>query len=107
MRIYQINGKRDIERLQFLSYGYLEQIAKELGRDVVVDRSIYDLVWQDDMGDMSLEEIYYAFNRDNRPNKFSRSLSVSDVVEIMHNEDPAKNGFWFCDSFGWKKLDKF
>ena len=48
-----------------------------------------------------LECLFGEFNWDDRPADYTgRSLSVSDVVTI--------NGVaYFCDSFGWKKLDTF
>ena len=45
-----------------------------------------------------LESMFTKFNI-NHPKDFrGHSLSVSDVVYI-------NNGYWFCDDFGWKKIN--
>ncbi len=103
LRLYQINERRDKDRVMFMSFAALEDLSRRSSRPVI-DRSIYDLVWEGDLGDVDLDEVFYIFNSENRPNKCSRSLSVSDIVEVMHNPDENKNGVWFCDSFGWKKV---
>lgn len=47
-----------------------------------------------------LELIYRKHNADDRPHSHRmRSLSVSDLVELEGS------GTWFCDSFGFKKID--
>lgn len=46
-----------------------------------------------------LEKIYIKFNLDHPADYRGRSLSVSDLVAL---ED---TGTYFCDSFGWKKIN--
>ena len=51
-----------------------------------------------------LEDVYAMFN-ETCPESFTgHSLSVSDIVEI-ENSDIVEKGFYFCDSFGFKKID--
>ena len=61
----------------------------------------YDRVYEFDMEsscDLTLDDIYEIFNM-HRPEDFhGHSLSVSDVSET-------DDGFYYCDSFGWKTLD--
>lgn len=52
----------------------------------------------------SLEDVFGAFNF-NRPDDYhARSLSVSDIVEVKTAEN-MEPGFYFCDSFGFQKVD--
>ena len=46
-----------------------------------------------------LEKLYYIFNCNHPSDYRGRSLSVSDLVAL---ED---TGTYFCDSFGWKKIN--
>ena len=45
----------------------------------------------------ALEELFFILNCMHPADYHTRSLSVSDVVEI-------NNKFYYCDSFGWKNL---
>ena len=48
--------------------------------------------------------MYRKFNLD-RPRDFQgRSLSVSDIVEVK-NSKTIEDGFYFCDSFGFQKVE--
>lgn len=97
VRIYQINSDRD---RACVIYGNFISALEKVGK---IDSGIYDCVYEyqnpyiDD-----LEEIYKEFNT-NPPADFKgRSLSVSDVVEVVSSWsiDP---GFYFCDSIGFKR----
>lgn len=46
-----------------------------------------------------LEELFFILNCMHPADYHTRSLSVSDVVEINNN-------FYFCDSFCWRPLSK-
>lgn len=52
----------------------------------------------------SLEDVFTIGNTDQPPGYYGRSISVSDVIEICEGKD---TGFWFVDSFGFKRLDDF
>ena len=47
--------------------------------------------------EMILEDLFYAFNMDHPSDFRGHSLSVSDVVAL-------DGELWYCDSFGWKKI---
>lgn len=51
-----------------------------------------------------LEDVFRICNTDLPYGYHGHSLSVSDIVEVCHGED---KGFYFVDSFGFKKLDDF
>lgn len=106
VRIYQINPDHDTERLIFANSEFLKKYHSDSAGHALLNLSIYDEVWAGDMIVKSLDEIFAMFNRDDRPNPTTmRALSVSDIVEISHNPALSLNGSWFCDSFGWKKID--
>ena len=52
----------------------------------------------------NLEGVFLLCNTDHPPGYCGHSLSVSDVVEVCEGKD---RGFYFVDSFGFKKLDDF
>ena len=71
--------------------------CKEVYKKVYERTDTVQDIWVDER---YLECLFGEFNTDHPADYTGRSLSVSDVVTI--------NGVaYFCDSFGWKKLDTF
>lgn len=101
IKIYQINAKRDLNRLMFENTNVIKAIT---GTDNV-DAKIYDLVYvNNNMPETDLDGIFYNFNY-NRPKDFrGRSLSVSDVIGI-ENAESMKTGYYFVNNFGFKKIE--
>ena len=96
IKIFQINMDRDKNKVKFMPYKFIKEF----------DFSIYDEVWSGEEPDGcdDLEGIYEVFNL-YLPNDFKgHSLSVSDIVQII-GSDKKSNGYYFCDSIGWRKLD--
>lgn len=56
---------------------------------------------EDDAMDV-LDRLFEIFNIERPGNFKGHSLSVSDVVEF-----PESNTAYFCDSFGWEKIEEF
>lgn len=98
INIYQIDTKRDSKRICFFGLDETEKLTDEKG----VNSSIYDKVFSGDVECNGLEDVYRKFNNDHPKGYRARSLSVSDVVEIT---DGGKKGFYFCDNFGFQKID--
>ena len=98
--IYQINRERDKNRVMFCGFAEKEKLTGE----TEVDPQIYDLVYTGEVCCRSLEDIFHIFNGEYPPDYKARSLSVSDVVEIVDSKNIEK-GFYFCDTFGYKKID--
>ncbi len=97
IRIYQIDMDKDVERVQFKN---LENTLNIAGR---VNPAIYSQVYANVCDCNNLEDVYCKFNVGERPTGFTgHSLSVSDIVEILDEEN---KGTYFCDSFGFKKID--
>jgi len=99
IRIYQVNHDRDKDNVGFMSYDTLPRFqgAQEPNPE------IYDKVFEGLVDCSSLEGIYAKFNTDHPAGYCGRSLSVSDIVEVMEAPD-TESGFYFCDSFGFKSV---
>lgn len=94
VKIYQINSDRDSNGVKYWGFDYLPKFQD----DGNVDATLYDQVFDADMDEMSLEEIFYRFNHEKHPLYRGHSLSVSDVVVT-------EKGTFFCDSFGYKEIE--
>lgn len=70
-----------------------------------VDASIYDRVFDGSVNCKDLEEVYEMFNVKHCTGYVGRSLSMSDVVEVVSCTNPSiEKGFYYCDSIGFKKI---
>ena len=96
--IYQIDPDRDENNVAFLNYENLERFqgSAELRSE------IYDKVFEGKVDCGTLEKVYQMFNLDHPDGYRGRSLSVSDVVEVVGKE---KSTFHFCDSIGFREVD--
>lgn len=92
-KIYQINSKRDVNRVKFEGLDLLERYQCSSA----VDPYIYDEVFSAEIDETDLEQIYQRFNTAGHPLHRGHSLSVSDVVV---ND----NGAFFCDSIGFQPI---
>lgn len=102
IRIYQINLDRDN---QFLAFAGTDILYDILGR-VEVDSSIYDPVFNGTTRKKTLEGVFTQFNVDRPKDFYGRSMSVSDVLEIVTAvpQTHLAPGFYFCDSYGWRRI---
>ena len=100
IRIYQINLGRDEKRIAFQGLDALKQL-QEIEE---ISSSIYDCVFSGKVNCSGLEDVFQKFNIDHPDGYSGRSLSVSDVVEIVDAEDVGK-GFYYCDNVGFSKVD--
>lgn len=95
MSEYAIYHVKD-EKWRDLAFRSYDDIMKEFG---VINRWDYECVYAfKSKKPLSLDDIYYIFNMQLPSDYMAHSMSVSDVVETP-------DGFYFCDSFGWQKLD--
>lgn len=99
IRIYQINTEKDGGKTVFRN---LADTRKVTGQEEI-DASVYEKVFDGDIGTENPEEIYQAFNLSPPEEYAGRSLSVSDVVGI---DCGGENGteYYFCDDFGFQKI---
>ena len=99
IKIYQVNMERDENRVAFMGY---DSLAKFQGSPDV-DSRIYDKVFEGEVNCFTLEKLYQIFNTEHPAGYKGRSMSVSDVVEIVDG-NTGKSYFHFCDSFGFKDI---
>ena len=99
IRIYQINMERDLNRVAFSSYDQLEKYQDSSE----IDSKIYDKVYEGAVEASGLEDVYRVFNLEHPSGYHGRSLSVSDIVEVIDG-DSEEPGFHYCDSFGFQKV---
>ena len=98
IRIYQINLKRDTNNVAFMNWDFLEKVKGSQA----VDSKIYDKVFDGEVDCKTLEDVYRMFNLNHPKDYKGRSLSVSDVVEVIKDEETSD--FNFCDSIGCKQI---
>ena len=99
IKIYQINMDRDTNRIAFSG---LEQLEKYQGSSEI-DSGIYDEVFSGEVTCAGLEDVFRVFNLEHPRGYTGRSLSVSDIVQVVSSTDVAP-GFYFCDSFGFQEV---
>lgn len=95
IRIYQINYELDRRNLAYQ------------GLQTVLDRSngkipaqIYECVYEGELEAKTLEDVFFILNEAKPADYRTRSLSVSDVVEVVHSEE--SSSFYFCDIVGFQ-----
>ena len=99
IKIYQVNMERDKNRVAFMGY---DSLSKFQGSPDV-DSQIYDKVFEGEVNCFTLEKLYQIFNCEHPAGYKGRSMSVSDVVEIVDGST-GKSYFNFCDSFGFQRV---
>lgn len=96
--IYQINLEKDMERVAFSG---LEQLKRLYGKEAI-DGSIYEEVFYDEVDAETLEDVFGMFNLNHPEGYKGRSLSVSDIVEVIDGGE--HTGSFFCDNVGFKEV---
>lgn len=95
IRIFQIDHEKNNQHRMFKGYEETQRLGG-------VDAATYHQIYGGIVNCKTLEDVYALCNTDHPPGYLGRSLSVSDVVEICSGDD---KGFYFCDSFGFQKID--
>ena len=96
--IYQVNMGRDHNRVAFQSIDELERFQGSSE----IESEIYDKVFEGEVSCENLEDVYRMFNLDHPKGYKGRSLSVSDVVEVIGAD--VESTYNFCDSIGFQKV---
>ena len=89
--IYQVNMGRDHNRVAFQSLDGLERFQSSSE----IESEIYDKVFEGEVSCENLEDVYRMFNIDHPKGYKGRSLSVSDVVEVIGAD--GESTYNFCD----------
>ena len=95
--IYQVNLDRDEKGIAFSGYSRLEK------HNIEVQFYVYDLVYSAKMNFDNLEQIFEVFNMARPDDYKGRSLSVSDVVEIVDSDTMGK-GLYYVDDIGFTQI---
>ena len=95
IRVFQINNEKDENNIMFRGFS---DVQKKGGIDPTIYRQVYGGL----VNCSDIEGVFAMCNTKHPPGHFGHSMSVSDVVEICDGED---KGFYYCDSFGFKKTD--
>lgn len=77
IKIYQVNMDRDEKRVAFENLDRLES------QNLPIDSSIYDTVFDGEVDGDTLEDVFRIFNIERPEGYQGRSLSVSDIVEVV------------------------
>lgn len=99
IKIWQIQHESDTNGVLFDNTDKLRR--KKIP---VVDSTPYAVVFAGHVQAETLEDVFIIFNCSFPEHYFSRSLSVSDVVEVVTATQKVEAGFYFCDSLGFKKV---
>ena len=97
IRIFQINHDRDAQHVKFCG---LEEMGERK-----IDPSAYDRVFVGEIEGKTMEDVFARFNTVGHPLHRGHSLSVSDIVELQEPVGDLAAGFYFCDNFGFQKVD--
>ena len=105
IKIFQINRERDPD---FLKFKGLTDLHFRTGSPNP-NPAIYDKVFDGCVDAKTLEDVFVLFNQDQRPENFAgHSLSISDVVVVeQSNSCVVPLGSYYCDTWGWPKLQEF
>lgn len=99
IRIYQVNMKRDEKRVAFEG---LEDMERFQGSREV-NSAIYDRVFDGTVECNTLRDVFQKFNIDHPAEYRGRSLTTSDVVEVVSAE-VVEPGLYFCDRYDFKRI---
>ena len=100
IKIHQISIDRDINRVMVMSL----KATKKFQHADKIDRNIYDEVFSGSVDCRNLGDVFMVFNLYHPEVYRGRSLSVSDVVEVIESET-TEPGYYFCDSFCFQKIE--
>ena len=96
IRIYQMELSQDTQNAVFRS---CIEIQSQYGGRIPAE--LYRNVYEGTIEAENLEDVFYIFNMDHPENYRARSLSMSDVVEII---EEGYSTFYICDTFGFKEV---
>lgn len=98
IKIYQINMERDHKNVCFMGYDLLPKFQGGFE----INSTIYDKVFDGEIRCNNLEEVFQRFNLNHPEGYKARSLSKSDIVEVV--SDNGKSSFHYVDTFGFKSV---
>jgi hypothetical protein len=100
INIYQINIDRDIDNRAYMDTDHLNHFFGSAD----MKSELYDKVFSGEVECETLDDVYRKFNIEKPEGYRGRSLSISDIVEVLESESE-KNGFYFCDRIGFNQVN--
>lgn len=97
IRIYQIEMSLDEKHVAFMPYAYMQEKYPE-----GIPAELYRLVYEYESVAVNLERLFYIFNMEHPADYRARSMSLSDVVEVIDPEKGSK--FYLCDIIGFREV---
>ena len=95
--IYQVIPELDRTRMLYNNIEFIRKV-----HNGIVPAEAYEMVYEGEVKAETTEDIFFVFNVKFPKDYKGRSLSVSDVVEIINSD--GKNEFYFCDTIGFKRI---
>ena len=96
--LYQIIPELDTDKLMFNNLSYMRcAYGKE------IPAQLYEQVFCGDVDAKSIEDVFAVFNINFPKDYRGRSMSVSDVLEVI--ETPKESRFYYCDSVGFEEVE--
>ena len=94
IKIFQIDREKDKNGVKFMELDRLEKLQGTTD----IDASLYKEVFDAEVDEEDLEDVYTRFITRWHPLFRGHSMSISDVVKT-------EDGAYFCDLVGFKKID--
>lgn len=96
IRIYQIEMSLDEHNVAFRSYAEMQEKYPS-----GISESLYRMVYEGVVPTKELSVVFYIFNMAHPQDYRARSLSVSDVIEVVEEN---RSTFYFCDTVGFREV---
>ena len=97
IRLYQIVLELDEQCLAFRDMAYFRSVYGE-----EIPAELYEMIFCGEVDISTPEDAFRMFNIDHPEGYKGRSMSMSDVLEIVRT--PAESDFYFCDSVGFEQV---
>ena len=95
--LYQIISELDSDRMMFVDLSHMRSVY---GKEIPAQ--LYETIYTGEVDAETLEEVFCIFNVEFPKDYRGRSLSVSDVVEVI--DSPKESRFYYCDTVGFKEV---
>ena len=96
--LYQIIPELDGDRMMFQNLDYMRSAY---GKEIPAQ--FYETIYTGDIAAENLEDVFRIFNVEFPKDYRGRSLSVSDVVEVI--DSPEESRFYYCDTIGFEEVE--
>ena len=96
IRIYQIDLSLDDQHVAFRSHA---EIQSQYGGRIPAE--LYRKAYEGTVEAENLEDVFYIFNMAHPQDYRGRSLSVSDVIEVV---EESSSTFYYVDTIGFREV---